>query len=98
MTRTLELADVSDFSALVKLTIFATLVSTYSRGFTIVLEPSEDRAMQEDSSPNCLVHLSCMDASIAIRPVLERFHTVAITSGVTLLFLNYFRNFRRFRL
>lgn len=86
MARTLELADVSDFSALVKLTTFATLVSTYSKGFTIVLEPAEEYALNEDA-PDCWLHLSCMDASIAISPVLDRFQTVVITSGVRLLLI-----------
>ncbi|KAH7731005.1 DNA excision repair protein ERCC-2 [Aphelenchoides avenae] len=80
LARTLELADVSDFSALVKLTNFATLVSTYSRGFSVVLEPS-DEAASDTSMPDCLLHLNCMDASIAMKPVFERFQSVVITSG-----------------
>lgn len=78
----MELADVSDFSALVKLANFATLVSTYSVGFSVVLEPSDDSANSSDMLPDCTIHLNCMDASIAIRPVLDRFQTVIITSGV----------------
>ncbi|TKR64288.1 hypothetical protein L596_024850 [Steinernema carpocapsae] len=80
LTRTLELADLSDMSALVRLANFATLVSTYSKGFSIVLEPYEDKGVVSMHN-NCVLHLSCMDASIAIRPVLERFSTVVITSG-----------------
>lgn len=81
LARTLELADVSDFSALVKLTNFATLVSTYSRGFSVVLEPS-DEAASDNNLPDCLLHLNCMDASIAMKPVFDRFQSVVITSGV----------------
>lgn len=77
----MELADISDFSALVKLSNFATLVSTYSVGFSVVLEPSDDSANNEIFS-DCTIHLNCMDASIAIRPVLDRFQSVIITSGV----------------
>jgi DNA excision repair protein ERCC-2 len=92
LTRTLQLADLSDLSsvyyiiliyifvvshssALTRLANFATLVSTYSRGFTILLEPSDEQ------TPQAAIHLSCMDASIAIRPVFARFQTVVITSG-----------------
>lgn len=77
----MELADISDFSALVKLTNFATLVSTYSVGFSVVLEPSDDSANSEMLT-DCIIHLNCMDASIAIRPVFDRFQSVIITSGV----------------
>jgi DNA excision repair protein ERCC-2 len=76
LSKTLELADISDFSALVKLATFATIVSTYSLGFSLVFEPEESKTRE------CAIHLNCMDASIAIRPVLERFQTVVITSGV----------------
>ena len=39
-------------------------------GFTIIIEPSEDKV---PGAFNPIMHLSCLDASIAIRPVLERF-------------------------
>lgn len=76
MTRTLEIADISNFGPLVKLATFSTIVSTYSLGFSLVFEP------QESKTNDSAIHLNCMDASIAIRPVLERFQTVVITSGV----------------
>ena len=50
-------------------------MSTYSLGFSLVFEPEESKTQ------DCAIHLNCMDASIAIRPVLERFQTVVITSG-----------------
>lgn len=37
LTRTLELADISDFSSLVLITNFATLVGTYARGIIMLL-------------------------------------------------------------
>ncbi|XP_014666749.1 PREDICTED: TFIIH basal transcription factor complex helicase XPD subunit-like [Priapulus caudatus] len=39
---TLELADLSDFSPLMLVANFATLVSTYAKGFIIIIEPFED--------------------------------------------------------
>ncbi|GMR39936.1 hypothetical protein PMAYCL1PPCAC_10131, partial [Pristionchus mayeri] len=74
LTRTLELADAAEVAALTQICMLATLVSTYSKGFTVIVEPA-------DASQPALLHLSCMDASIAIRPVIERFQTVVITSG-----------------
>uniref|UniRef100_H3B2F0 DNA 5'-3' helicase n=1 Tax=Latimeria chalumnae TaxID=7897 RepID=H3B2F0_LATCH len=79
LLRTLEITDIADFSPIVLLANFATLVSTYGKGFTIIIEPFEDRT---PTIANPVLHFSCMDASIAIKPVFERFQSVIITSGV----------------
>ncbi|VDK55944.1 unnamed protein product [Anisakis simplex] len=78
LARTLELADISDFGSLVLVSNFATLISTYARGFSLIIEPLDEKS---DAAHSCTLHLSCMDASIAIRPVMQRFQTVIITSG-----------------
>jgi len=78
LLRSLEISHSADFSPLTAITHFATLVATYTKGFTIIIEPSEDRVA---SAFNPIMHLSCLDASIAMRPVLERFQSVVITSG-----------------
>jgi DNA excision repair protein ERCC-2 len=109
LARTLELADVSELSSVVKLTNFATLVSTYSRGFSVIVEPGDvesagtltsagdqkakvvadvksttrQRKSKSASQNDCFIHLNCMDASVAIKPVMTRFQTVIITSGVS---------------
>lgn len=47
-------------------------------GFRLLLEPFEtDNA----TVPNPVFHLVCLDASLAIAPVFERFSSVVITSG-----------------
>ncbi|CAI4230644.1 unnamed protein product [Auanema sp. JU1783] len=74
LSRTLEFADASELWALTQVSILATLVSTYSKGFSVIVEPGE-------GSQPAVLTLSCMDASIAIRPVMDRFQTVVITSG-----------------
>ncbi|KAK7882003.1 hypothetical protein WMY93_028177 [Mugilogobius chulae] len=79
LLRTLEIADIADFSALTLISNFATLVSTYSQGFTIIIEPFEDRT---PTIANPVLHFSCMDPSIAIKPVFQRFQSVVITSGI----------------
>jgi len=79
LIRTLEISHAADFSPLTCISHFATLVSTYTRGFTIIIEPTEDKVVGAVINP--ILHLSCLDASIAIRPVFERFQSVVITSG-----------------
>ena len=79
LIRSLEISHAADFSPLTCISHFATLVSTYTRGFTIIIEPTEDKVVGAVLNP--ILHLSCLDASIAIRPVLERFQSVVITSG-----------------
>ncbi|GAA5873221.1 hypothetical protein JCM8547_008605 [Rhodosporidiobolus lusitaniae] len=78
LVRTLELTRIDEFSALQKVAAFATLVATYHEGFRLLLEPFEtDNA----TVPNPVFHLVCLDASLAIAPVFERFSSVVITSG-----------------
>lgn len=78
LLHTLEISDLTDFSPLTLLANFATLVSTYAKGFTIIIEPFDDRT---PTIANPILHFSCMDASLAIKPVFERFQSVIITSG-----------------
>ncbi|GJE95143.1 DNA repair helicase [Phanerochaete sordida] len=78
LVRTLELSRIDEFSALQKVASFATLVATYEKGFLLILEPFEtDNA----TVPNPMFHFTCLDPSIAIKPVFERFSSVVITSG-----------------
>ncbi|XP_037227775.1 general transcription and DNA repair factor IIH helicase subunit XPD isoform X2 [Falco rusticolus] len=74
----LAVPDLGSFAPLTLLANFATLVSTYSRGFTIIIEPFDDKT---PSIANPVLHFSCLDASVAIKPVFERFQSVIITSG-----------------
>lgn len=78
LLRTLEISDLTDFGPLVLMAHLATLVSTYTKGFTIIVEPFDDKT---PTVSNPVFHFSCLDSSIAVRPVFERFQTVVITSG-----------------
>ncbi|CAB4009290.1 TFIIH basal transcription factor complex helicase XPD subunit, partial [Paramuricea clavata] len=75
---TLELPDIAEYGPLRLIANFATLVSTYSKGFVLIIEPFDDRT---PTIPNPILHFSCMDASVAIKPVFDRFQSVVITSG-----------------
>ncbi|KAF7587780.1 hypothetical protein BBP40_006715 [Aspergillus hancockii] len=78
LVRTLELINIEDYQPLQEVATFATLVSTYEKGFLLILEPFESEAA---TVPNPVLHFTCLDAAIAIKPVFDRFSSVIITSG-----------------
>ncbi|KNZ52017.1 uncharacterized protein VP01_372g5 [Puccinia sorghi] len=83
LIRTLELTELDQYNALQKVAGFATLVATYEKGqlflsFLLILEPFET---ENATVPNPVFHLTCLDASLAIKPIFERFSSVIITSG-----------------
>ena len=78
LVRTLEITEVEDFTALKDIATFATLVSTYEDGFLLIIEPYE---IENAAVPNPILRFTCLDASIAIKPVFEKFSSVIITSG-----------------
>ncbi|KAJ1688577.1 hypothetical protein LUZ63_019967 [Rhynchospora breviuscula] len=75
---TLEITNTDEFMHIQTVCDFATLVSTYARGFSIIIEPYDERM---PTIPDPVLQLSCHDASLAIKPVFDRFQSVIITSG-----------------
>ncbi|KAK0705177.1 hypothetical protein B0H67DRAFT_546004 [Lasiosphaeris hirsuta] len=78
LVRTLELTNIEDYQPLQEVATFATLVATYEKGFLLILEPYESDTAEV---PNPVLHFTCLDAAIAIKPVFDRFSSVVITSG-----------------
>ncbi|XP_012941013.1 general transcription and DNA repair factor IIH helicase subunit XPD [Aplysia californica] len=78
LLRTLELADIKDYSSLSLVANFATLISTYTKGFSLIIEPFDDRT---PTISNPIMNFSCLDATIAVKPIFDRFQTVVVTSG-----------------
>jgi DNA excision repair protein ERCC-2 len=78
LLQTLEISNVRDFVSLQKLAHFATLLGTYSQGFSVIMEPYDERA---PNVPDPVLQLSCLDASIGMRPIFTRFQSVILTSG-----------------
>lgn len=78
LIRTLELTNLDEYSALQRVANFATLVSTYNKGFLLILEPFDT---QVPTMRNPILHFCCLDASLTIKPVFNRFRSVVITSG-----------------
>ncbi|KAL8136693.1 hypothetical protein V2J09_002694 [Rumex salicifolius] len=75
---TIEITDTDEFLHIQTICDFATLLGTYTRGFSIIIEPYDERMPH---IPDPVLQLTCHDASLAIKPVFERFQTVIITSG-----------------
>ena len=78
LMKTLEIVDTDDYYGLSLVADFGTLVGTYDRGFAIIIEPYDERL---PSVPDPVIQLSCLDSSLAVRPVFEKFQSVVITSG-----------------
>ncbi|KAJ2550737.1 TFIIH/NER complex ATP-dependent 5'-3' DNA helicase subunit, partial [Coemansia sp. RSA 1933] len=78
LVRTLEIVDLEQYGALARVASFATLCATYDTGFMVLFEPYES---DQSKVLNPVLHLVCLDAAIAIKPVFQRFHSVVITSG-----------------
>ncbi|QPG74525.1 TFIIH/NER complex ATP-dependent 5'-3' DNA helicase subunit [Brettanomyces nanus] len=78
LVRTLEVSDIEEYTSLKDIATFATLVSTYENGFMLILEPYET---ENATVPNPILRFTCMDASIAIKPVFDTYPSVIITSG-----------------
>lgn len=55
LVRTLELTDLAEFSSLQKVASFATLTSTYDKGFLLILEPFETETA---TIPNPVLHFT----------------------------------------
>jgi DNA excision repair protein ERCC-2 len=89
LLRTLEITSIEDFGALLNAANFVTLLSTYLEGFSVILEP-EGSVVTGIKEP--LLQLCCLDASLAVKPVIERFNSVIITSGTLSLPLTYTLN------
>ena len=85
LLRTLNIQDnnhsaIEDIQCLKDIVSFATLVATYDTGeFQLIIEPFELENQQ--NIPNPILHFICLDPSITMKPVFEKFHTIIITSG-----------------
>eukprot|EP00931_Biecheleriopsis_adriatica_P035081 TRINITY_DN20216_c0_g1_i1.p1 TRINITY_DN20216_c0_g1~~TRINITY_DN20216_c0_g1_i1.p1 ORF type:complete len:832 (+),score=168.69 TRINITY_DN20216_c0_g1_i1:142-2637(+) len=77
LLNTLRVANLDEFTPICKVADFVTLLGTYAQGFTIIVDPYPEA--QGIYDPTLI--LRCLDASLAIRPVLKRYQSVVLTSG-----------------
>ncbi|KAJ8906401.1 hypothetical protein NDN08_002894 [Rhodosorus marinus] len=93
LLKTLEVSDWSEYRPLHIVSDFVTVAATYlQNGFTIIFEPFD--SYTDDYKP--ILQLACLDASLAIRPVTNKFRTVVITSG-TISPLDFYPRMLSFR-
>lgn len=80
LLQTLEISEVAEFSPLQRIADFATLLGTYghTKSFGIVFEPVDERL---PNIPDPVLQLACLDASLAMKPVFDKFQSVILTSG-----------------
>lgn len=65
-----------DFSELAKVCDFCSLVAQFKKGFSVVFEPFNSYSVYDP-----ILHLSCLDSSIAMKKVFSTYRNVIITSG-----------------
>eukprot|EP00798_Chlamydomonas_sp_ICE-L_P026871 gene26871-4479_t len=78
LMKTLEITNTEEFHGIHLVADFATLVGTYAKGFAIIIEPFDARLPH---IPDPVIQLSCLDASLAMKPIFAKFQSVVITSG-----------------
>lgn len=75
---TVQVSSWAEFRPLLLIGDFVTLLGTYEReGMAVIMEPYND--FTGEYQP--VLRLACLDASLAIRWIVKKFHTVVITSG-----------------
>nr|QDO16534.1 general transcription and DNA repair factor IIH helicase subunit XPD [Crypthecodinium cohnii]USW07864.1 general transcription and DNA repair factor IIH helicase subunit XPD [Crypthecodinium cohnii]USW07865.1 general transcritpion and DNA repair factor IIH helicase subunit XPD [Crypthecodinium cohnii] len=77
LLNTLRVANLDKYYPITRVADFVTLLGTYAQGFTVITDPYPEAVGKYDPT----VVLSCLDASLAIRPVLQRYQSVVLTSG-----------------
>jgi len=65
-----------DLSDLSRVCDFCSLVSQFKKGFTVVFEPFNSYSIYEP-----ILHLTCLDPSIAMKKIFSTYRNVVITSG-----------------
>jgi len=78
LLRTLKISDVNQFSGISLIADFATLVGTYNTGFLIIIEPYYQKGGNQFDP---IFQFCCLDASIGMKPIFEKYRNVVITSG-----------------
>lgn len=66
-----------DLHALNLVASFATILSTYFKGYTVVIEPSPPESALADP----VLQLFCHDASFVMRPIFKTFRNVVLTGN-----------------
>lgn len=77
LLNTLRVVDVDQYVPIAKICEICSLAASHTRGFAVLVDPYPE--MEGVYDPQ--LELSCLDASVAMRMVTDRFPTVVLTSG-----------------
>jgi len=69
--------SVDEFGSLNLVANLAVMISTYFKGFTVIVEPYPEDQLLYDP----LLQFYCLDAAIATKPIFAKFKNVIMTSG-----------------
>ncbi|EFA78488.1 transcription factor IIH component [Heterostelium album PN500] len=93
LLRTLQISDLNQFSSISVIADFATLVGTYGNGFIIIIEPYDQKTPNQYDP---IFQFCCLDASIGMKPIFDKYKSVIITSG-TLSPIDIYQKILNFR-
>jgi DNA excision repair protein ERCC-2 len=79
LMKTLELHNTDDYLPLQLVADFGTLLGTYDKGFAVIIEPYDDRLPHV---PDPVIQLACLDASLAMKPVFDKYQVRGLWSHV----------------
>lgn len=77
LMNTLEISNIDEYRAVSLVADFATLLSTYFSGFTVIIDPYPEDNLIYDP----LMQFYCLDASLATKPLFAKYRNVILTSG-----------------
>ena len=77
LTEQLQITEVEDLRHLKRIAFFCELIASHSQGFKVVFQP---HPMDGDIA-DPLITLSCLDASLPLKPIWRSFPSVILTSG-----------------
>ena len=63
---------------LLTVTLFGTFTATYTKGFSLIIEPFSEHAPDLNDP---FLNFTCLDSSLAMKSVFTRFKAVILTSG-----------------
>ena len=80
LLNTLEIADTHQFRHISLICSFLTYISWYDpNAFTVIFEPYDPTNILH--TPDPVLRLACLDASVGMRPVFKSYNNVVLTSG-----------------
>ncbi|OII73955.1 DNA repair related protein [Cryptosporidium ubiquitum] len=77
LLNTLRIVESDQYSSLELVCTFFTILGSYSKGFIVIVDPYPEVSGLYDP----VIQLSCLDSSIAMRPILKRYQSIVLTSG-----------------